>query len=77
MKTILRTKAGWHEGYVPQLVGKSLFTKEDLFLFRKLKRVPSKISAYFIREKIVSVYKYSNYSYYILDKNGKIWFVEY
>ena len=56
-KEIMREVCGKHTGYMPIDISKSTFTVKDLSIFRKLKRIPEKITAYFNRAKIKAVYK--------------------
>lgn len=53
---ILRKYPGKHEGYVVQSVGKSSLRILDLEIYRRLKHIPRKISAYFHRDKIKEVF---------------------
>ena len=78
---ILREKAGFHKGYQPQSV--SITRLEPSGLLRRLRSVPGKITDYFRRDKIVSVWK-SSYcrdardEYYILvATDGTRFHVEY
>jgi len=71
-------------GYIPQTVSKSLFNESDLIsIFRQLKRIPPKISAFFDRSKISKVFKsdhakkdLDNY-YLILATDGTIFHIDY
>ena len=56
-KEIMREVCGKHTGYMPIDISTSKFTVKDLSIFRKLKRIPEKITAYFDRAKIKAVYK--------------------
>ena len=70
-------------GYEPRSVSRSLLTVYDLGIYRKLERIPSKISAYFHRKKIRSVFK-SDYAkrdidnyYLVLTNDNTIFHIEY
>ena len=84
VEDILRRKCGRHVGYMPQSVGPTSWRPEELeSMFRRLKSVPSKISAYFERSRISAVFKSNhmrspidNY-YLILATDGTVFHVEY
>jgi hypothetical protein len=82
VEDILRKKAGRHIGYVPQMVSQSRMTAADLEIYRRLQVVPSKVSAYFHRDKIMAVYKSDCFSreenyYLILATDGTIFEIDY
>ena len=72
-----------YQGYVLQSIGYSYYTKQELNLFRKLKKIPAKISAFLHRNKILSVYKSDCFAdkrddyYLILTIDGTIFQVDY
>lgn len=79
---IMRNKAGRHVGYVPQRVSQSRLKTSDLEIYKRLQVVPSKVSAYFHREKIQAVYKSDCFArednyYLILTTDGTIFHVDY
>jgi len=57
IKDILRKHPGRHTGYYLYDVSHTKWTESDLSIFRQLKTVPNKISAYFHRELIKGVFK--------------------
>lgn len=78
---ILRESAGRRCGYSPQSVGPTSLDPDGLL--ERLKRIPSKITAYFRRELIASVYK-SDYCrdprdeyYIIVTTDGTRFHVDY
>ena len=80
---ILREKPLKHNGYMPVHISVSRFKKDELVWFKQLKTIPRKISAYFIRDKIVKVVKsqhaidrLNNY-YLILATDDTIFMVNY
>lgn len=82
IEDILRNKAGRHVGYVPQRVSQSGLTAADLDVYRRLQVVPSKVSAYFHRDKILAVYKSDCFTreenyYLILTTDGTVFHVDY
>lgn len=73
---------GRHIGYVPQRVSQSGLTTADLDVYRRLQVVPSKVSAYFHRDKILAVYKSDCFTreenyYLILTTDGTIFRADY
>ena len=54
---MLRLVPGCHVGYQIKSISWTAFTEGDLYMFRRLERVPNKISAYLHRDKIKAVYK--------------------
>jgi len=74
---------GNYQGYLPASISHSNFTHKDLGMYRKLKRIPAKISYFFHRDKIESVYKSDCFSnpldeyYLILSKDNTIFDISY
>jgi len=81
-KDIMRKQCDYRQGYIPLMVVVSRFKEKDLFILRKLKSIPHKITAYFDRKKIVAVHKsdcfakQENY-YLILATDGTVFHVDY
>lgn len=67
---LLRKSPSFRVGYIPQSISKTAITLNDLRIYRRLKTIPSKITAYFHREKIKEVYVSDCFSrlenYYII-----------
>ena len=57
IKDILRHSIGEHQGYMLTTVSLTTLTKDELVIYKQLKRLPQKITAYFDRSKIKTVYK--------------------
>ena len=84
VQEILRKQAGRRVGYSPQSVGPSSWSVRELeTMFRRLKSIPGKITAYFERSKIAAVFK-SNHAkdprdnyYLILAVDGTVFHVDY
>ena len=86
IKDILREKAGNRTGYLPQKVSKTKLDPKDATFrgaWRPLAKVPSKITAYFHRDKIKEVYKSDHTrdprdNYYIIRAtDGTLFHVDY
>jgi len=84
IKEIIRTKTLPHTGYMPQSVSTSKLTTVALvdMNFRALQHIPRKITAYFDRDKMQSVYKSDCFSrlenyYLILSTDGTLFHVDY
>lgn len=82
---ILRKQAGKHSGFMPTTVSHTSLTTKDLreLAYKRLRIIPAKVSAYFDRDKIVSVHKSTcaknpldNY-YIITATDGTLFHVEY
>ena len=80
---ILRKKEGNYEGKQLVEIDISSLTKEDceyFFSLKKLERIPKKISSFFKKENIKTVYKaeaVTNPYYIILDKNENSFFARF
>ena len=83
VKEILRQTPGRHIGYQIRTICYTAFTEKDLDMFRRLQRVPGKISAYLHRDKIKAVYKSDCFQdplddyYLVLATNGTLFHVTY
>jgi len=64
---ILRKNFGMHIGYMPTTICKFWGDPKELNFYRKLERIPGKITAYFHRDKISL----------ILSSDGTIFYVNY
>lgn len=65
-------------GYVLQEYAESFFThKEIKKWYKKLYNIPKKISAVVDKATIKSVYKYTQYVYFIIDTDDKVFILKF
>jgi len=82
IEDIMRKNPANRIGYVPQSISESLLKEKDLYMYKILHKIPSKITAYFHRNKIKGVFKsdcfkgVDNY-YLILTTDNTIFHVDY
>lgn len=74
----LRKYAKFRCGYVLQSYSKSFLSPEEIRkLYTRLQRVPAKISAHFERETIKSVFKYTEFTYFVVDTDNNTYILDY
>ena len=74
----LRKYAGDRTGYVLQGYAKSLLSPQEVArLYTKLKRIPPKISAYFERNTIKAAFKYTEFTYFVVDTENNVFILDY
>ena len=67
-----------YTGYELQGFAESLLTRKEVkTLYRKLYRIPPKISAFINRKTIKEVFKYDSWTYFVIDTNNKIFVLDY
>jgi len=82
-KDIFLTKSKGYQGYALQCISESLFTLDDLKIFRQLQLVPAKVSRFLDRSKIKSVFKSDHHRdplenyYLVVATDNTIFHLEY
>ena len=78
-KEIIRREAGKHYGFQLVSISTTSLTLSDMDIFRKLKRIPKKITAFLHRSKIKTVWKSDCFkdptdNYYIVQASDETMF---
>ena len=67
-----------YQGHILQGFAKSLLTREEVReLYKKLERVPVKISAFIERSSVKEVYKYTAFTYFVIDDCNEVFVIDY
>ena len=73
-KSIIKT----HNGYQLQGYAKSYKLPVEIrTLYKRLKRIPCKISSFIDRKTIKEAYRFDEYTYFIIDTNNEVFILDY